>query len=287
MTYSMTAFARKEQSYDFGTLQIEIKSVNQRYLEPTFRLHETLRPVETKLREALKQKVKRGKLEVTVRFHVATGEQALDIDEARLTAVTRVLDKIQARVDNTAAINPMELLQYPGVLVDAELDVEAVHRELIALFGEALDDFLSGRQREGAVLADAIAERLDAITEIVAEIRSEVPEWVATFRENLREKALNLGVEVDAERLEQEVVLLAQKADVAEELDRLDGHVKECRNILKQKGAVGRKLDFLMQEFNREANTLGSKSTKESITRHAVQLKVLIEQMREQVQNIE
>ncbi|EAR10837.1 YicC/YloC family endoribonuclease [Reinekea blandensis] len=287
MTYSMTAFARKEQSYDFGTLQIEIKSVNQRYLEPTFRLHETLRPVEMKLREALKQKVKRGKLEVTVRFHVATGEQALDIDEARLNAVTRVLDKIQARVDNTSAINPMELLQYPGVLIDAELDVEQVHAELISLFGEALDDFLAGRQREGAVLADAIKERLDGITEIVAGIRAEVPEWVATFRENLREKAQNLGVELDADRLEQEVVLLAQKADVAEELDRLDGHVKECRGILKQKGAIGRKLDFLMQEFNREANTLGSKSTKESITRHAVQLKVLIEQMREQVQNIE
>ena len=287
MTYSMTAFARKEQSYDFGTLQIEIKSVNQRYLEPTFRLHETLRPVEMKLREALKQKVKRGKLEVTVRFHVATGEQALDIDEARLNAVTRVLDKIQARVDNTSAINPMELLQYPGVLIDAELDVEQVHAELISLFGEALDDFLAGRQREGAVLADAIKERLDGITEIVAGIRAEVPEWVATFRENLREKAQNLGVELDADRLEQEVVLLAQKADVAEELDRLDGHVKECRGILKQKGAIGRKLDFLMHEFNREANTLGSKSTKESITRHAVQLKVLIEQMREQVQNIE
>lgn len=287
MTYSMTAFARKEQAYDFGTLQIEIKSVNQRYLEPYFRLHDTLRPTEMKLREKLKQRVKRGKLEVTVRFHVAAGEQGLDIDEGRLNAVTKALDKIQARVDNTSAINPMELLQYPGVLIDAGLDVEVVHAELLSLFDTAMDDFLAGRQREGDVLAEAIRERLDGITEIVAEIRNEVPEWVQTFRDNLREKAQNLGVELDSERLEQEVVLLAQKADVAEELDRLDGHVKECHGILKQKGAVGRKLDFLMQEFNREANTLGSKSTKESITRHAVQLKVLIEQMREQVQNIE
>jgi uncharacterized protein (TIGR00255 family) len=287
MTYSMTAFARKEHSYDFGTLQIEIKSVNQRYLEPTFRLHDTVRPMEMKMREALKQKVKRGKLEVNVRFHVATGEQGLDIDESRLAAVTKALAKIQASVDNTAQVNPVELLQYPGVLIDAELDIEAVHAELLTLFDKALEDFLAGRSREGSVLADAIRERLTAISEIVAEIRAEVPEWVQTFRTNLREKAQNLGVELDADRLEQEVVLLAQKADVAEELDRLDGHVKECLGILKQKGAVGRKLDFLMQEFNREANTLGSKSTKESITRHAVQLKVLIEQMREQVQNIE
>jgi len=287
MTYSMTAFSRKEQSYDFGTLSVEIKSVNQRYLEPTFRLHETLRPVEMKLRELLKKRVKRGKLEVNVKFYASTGEQGLDIDEGRLNAVNKALEKIQANVANTAPINPVELLQYPGILIDAELDVERVQNELIALYNTALDDFLAGREREGSVLADAIRERLEGIVEIVAEIRKEVPEWVQTFRENLRDKALALGVELDADRLEQEVVVLAQKADVAEELDRLDGHCKETQGILKQKGAVGRKLDFLMQEFNREANTLGSKATKESITRSAVQLKVLIEQMREQVQNIE
>ncbi len=287
MTYSMTAFARKEQAFDFGTLQVEIKSVNQRYLEPSFRLHDTLRPTEMKLREILKSRIKRGKVEVNVRFHIATGEKGLDIDEARLAAVTQALEKIQTSVANTSPVNPVELLQYPGVLIDAELDIETVHARLIELYNTALDEFLAGRAREGEVLAEAIRERLDAIADIVAAVRTEAPEWVQTFRENLKEKALNLGVELDAERLEQEVVLLAQKADVAEELDRLDGHVKECRGILKQKGAVGRKLDFLMQEFNREANTLGSKATKESITRHAVQLKVLIEQMREQVQNIE
>lgn len=287
MTYSMTAFARKEQAYDFGTLQVEIKSVNQRYLEPSFRLHETLRPMEMKLRERLKKSIKRGKIEVTVRFHIATGEKGLDIDEARLQAVSKALAKIQQQVTNTAAINPVELLQYPGVLIDAELDIDTVHQTLATLFEQAIEDLLAGREREGNVLATAIRERLDEITSIVAAIRTEVPEWVQTFRDNLKEKALALGVEVDPDRLEQEVVLLAQKADVAEELDRLDGHVKECHGILKQKGAVGRKLDFLMQEFNREANTLGSKATKESITRHAVQLKVLIEQMREQVQNIE
>ena len=287
MTYSMTAFARKEQAFDFGTIQVEIKSVNQRYLEPTFRLHETVRPTEMKLREILKNKIKRGKVEVNVRFHLAHGEKGLDIDAARLSAVTQALAKIQASVSNLSPINPVELLQYPGVLVDAELDIETVHAELIQLYKYALDEFIAGREREGNVMADAIRERLVQITEIVADIRKEVPEWVQTFRENLRDKAQALGVDVDPDRLEQEVVLLAQKADVAEELDRLDAHVKECENILKQKGAVGRKLDFLMQEFNREANTLGSKATKESITRNAVQLKVLIEQMREQVQNIE
>ncbi|MDN3647445.1 YicC/YloC family endoribonuclease [Reinekea marina] len=287
MTYSMTAFARKEQSFDFGTLSIEIKSVNQRYLEPTFRLPETLRPVEMKLRERLKQKVKRGKLEVNVRFYAQSGADSLGVDEARLTAVQRALEKVQAQVTNTAPVNPLELLQYPGVLIDEALDIDAVNAALLNQFNDALTDFLAGRTREGEVLANAIAERLDDITTIVAAIREEAPEWVQTFRDNLREKALNLGAEINPDRLEQEVVMLAQKADVAEELDRLDGHVKECRSILKQKGAVGRKLDFLMQEFNREANTLGSKATKESITRNAVQLKVLIEQMREQVQNIE
>lgn len=287
MTYSMTAFARKEQSFDFGTLSIEIKSVNQRYLEPTFRLPETLRPVEMKLRERLKQKVKRGKLEVNIRFYAHSGADSLGVDEARLTAVSNALEKVRAQVPNAAPVNPLELLQYLGVLIDESLDIEAVNAALLAQFDEALTDFLAGRTREGAVLADAINDRLTDITAIVAAIREEAPEWIKTFRDNLREKALNLGVEVNPERLEQEVVMLAQKADVAEELDRLDGHVKECQGILKQKGAVGRKLDFLMQEFNREANTLGSKATKESITRNAVQLKVLIEQMREQVQNIE
>ncbi|MFQ3261642.1 YicC/YloC family endoribonuclease [Reinekea sp.] len=287
MTYSMTAFARKEQSFDFGTLSIEIKSVNQRYLEPTFRLPETLRPVEMKLRERLKQKVKRGKLEVNIRFYAHSGADSLGVDEARLTAVSNALEKVRTQIPNAAPVNPLELLQYPGVLIDESLDIEAVNAALLAQFDEALTDFLAGRTREGAVLADAINKRLTDITAIVAAIREEAPEWIKTFRDNLREKALNLGVEVNPERLEQEVVMLAQKADVAEELDRLDGHVKECQGILKQKGAVGRKLDFLMQEFNREANTLGSKSTKESITRNAVQLKVLIEQMREQVQNIE
>jgi uncharacterized protein (TIGR00255 family) len=287
MTYSMTAFARKEQSYDFGTLSVEIKSVNQRYLEPTFRLPETLRPIEMKLRELLKKRVKRGKLEVNAKFYTASGEQVLDFDEARLAAVTGALNKLEATVKNAAPVNLIQLLQYPGILVDSEIDSELVQQEMITLFNAALDDFLAGREREGTVLANAIKERLVDITAIVEAIRAEVPEWVQTFRDNLREKAQNLGVELDADRLEQEVVLLAQKADVAEELDRLDGHVKECASILKQKGAVGRKLDFLMQEFNREANTLGSKATKESITRNAVQLKVLIEQMREQIQNIE
>ncbi|TCS43942.1 YicC/YloC family endoribonuclease [Reinekea marinisedimentorum] len=287
MTYSMTAFARKEQSYDFGTLSVEIKSVNQRYLEPTFRMPETLRPIEMKLRELLKKRVKRGKLEVNAKFYSASGEQALDIDESRLKAVTGALNKLEGSVNNSAPVNLIQLLQYPGILIDSEIDAEQVQQEMTQLFNAALDDFLAGREREGAVLAEAIEERLVDITAIVEAIRAEVPEWVQTFRDNLREKAQNLGVEMDADRLEQEVVLLAQKADVAEELDRLDGHVKECRSILKQKGAVGRKLDFLMQEFNREANTLGSKATKESITRNAVQLKVLIEQMREQIQNIE
>ncbi|WP_273285124.1 YicC/YloC family endoribonuclease [Reinekea forsetii] len=287
MTHSMTAFARKQQSFDFGTLSVEIKSVNQRYLEPTFRLHDTLRSLELKLRDRLKQKIQRGKVEITVKFYLNSGEQGLDIDPDRLRSVLAALAKIDAQVANSAALNPLELLQYPGVLIDAELDVERVQESLLVLFDDALDDLLDGRRREGQVLAEAILQRVSEIATLVAEIRQEIPEWLQTLRTNLRTKVQGLGVELDPERLAQEVVLLAQKADVAEELDRLDGHCKETRVILKQSGPVGRKLDFLMQEFNREANTLGSKASKENITRSAVQLKVLIEQMREQVQNIE
>ncbi|MDX8399621.1 MAG: YicC/YloC family endoribonuclease, partial [Gallionellaceae bacterium] len=220
-------------------------------------------------------------------FHAATGEHGLDVDEARLKSVMQALEKIQNKTHSEAGLNSLSLLQFPGVLIDAQIDVEQVHKELIGLFNSALEDFLAGREREGSVLAEAITERLTEIVEIVAAIRAEAPQWIETFRTNLREKALGFGVELNPDRLEQEIVLLAQKADVAEELDRLDGHCKETKTILKQKGAIGRKLDFIMQEFNREANTLGSKATKESITRAAVQLKVLIEQMREQVQNIE
>jgi len=287
MTHSMTAFARRETEIEAGTLSVEVRSVNHRYLEPSFRLPDTLKPVEMALRERLKKRVKRGKVDVQMRFYMAQTEAGLDVNLDRLLALGGALDKVRQTILDSAAPNAMDLLQWPGVLAEANVDMDQVFAESKTLFDTALEDFLAHRQREGEELATALRERLDGIETIVADVRKEVPEWVETFRENLRAKAQQLGVDLDPERLEQEVVLLAQKADVAEELDRLDTHCQEVRYILKAKGAVGRRLDFLMQEFTREANTLGSKATNSRVTQASVDLKVLIEQMREQVQNIE
>ncbi|GGX47851.1 YicC/YloC family endoribonuclease [Saccharospirillum salsuginis] len=287
MTYSMTAFARRETEIEAGTLSVEVRSVNHRYLEPSFRLPDTLKPVEMSLRERLKKQVKRGKVDVQMRFYLAQTEAGLDVNLDRLQALGGALDKVRQTILDSAAPNALDLLQWPGVLAEANVDMDQVFAESKSLFDTALKDFLAHRQREGEELAAALRERLDGIETIVAEVRKEVPEWVETFRDNLRAKAQQLSVDLEPERLEQEVVLLAQKADVAEELDRLDTHCQEVRHILKAKGAVGRRLDFLMQEFTREANTLGSKATNSRVTQASVDLKVLIEQMREQVQNIE
>ncbi len=287
MTYSMTAFARRETDIPAGTLSVEVRSVNHRYLEPSFRMPDTLKPVEMALRERLKKRVKRGKVEVQLKFYLAQAEAGLDVSPQALQALNNALSRVRETVPGTADPDPLAILQWPGVLAEANVDMDEVFDSVKALFDQALEDFLAHRQREGGELADALRERLDGIEKIVTEVRKEVPEWVTTFRDNLRAKAQQLGVDLDPERLEQEAVLLAQKADVAEELDRLDTHCQEVRHILKAKGAVGRRLDFLMQEFTREANTLGSKATNNRVTQASVDLKVLIEQMREQVQNIE
>jgi uncharacterized protein (TIGR00255 family) len=184
-------------------------------------------------------------------------------------------------------LNPLELLRWPGVLQDVQIDMDAVRQAAQTLFDKAIDDLTVGREREGKELAALIEQRLDTISEVVADVRSKLPQILQNQRESLRAKIADLSVELDPQRLEQEVVLLAQKADVDEEMDRLNTHVQEVRRVLKQKEPVGRRLDFLMQELNREANTLSSKSIVTDTTKSAVELKVLIEQMREQIQNIE
>lgn len=287
MTYSMTAFARREESNDLGTLSVEIRSVNHRYLEPTFRLPDTLKPVEMPLREVLKKRVKRGKVDVQLRFYPNQAATGLDVSTHLLESLNSALQKVRAAVPDSSAPTALELLQWPGVLAEGNVDMEQVFASTKTLFKGALDDFMAHREREGEELADLLRQRLDEINVIVAEVRKEAPTWITTFRDNLKAKAAQLAVEVEPDRLEQEIVLLAQKADVAEELDRLDTHCQEVRHILKDQGAIGRRLDFLMQEFNREANTLGSKATNSRISQASVDLKVLVEQMREQVQNIE
>lgn len=289
MLRSMTAFARTDLRQEWGSLTWEIRSVNHRYLEPQFRLPESLKELEPELRELLRNSIKRGKLECNLKFQpeaqAASGALHLNLELAQ--DMNRVLNQINRLLDNPAHINAFDILQWPGVLQVEETDLEPVKEEALRLFEEALDRLIEIREREGQHLRPLIEDRLDQIVKIVAQVRDLLPEILQRQREAILARFEELQIELDPNRLEQEMVLLAQKADVAEELDRLDAHVKEVRATLNSRDAVGRRLDFLMQELNREANTLSSKSIVTETTRSAVDLKVLIEQMREQIQNIE
>jgi len=287
MTLSMTAFARQEAEHEWGSLSWEIRSVNHRYLEPHLRLPENLKELEGQLREKMRKSLSRGKVECTLRFHPEEKVQQLVVNKPYAQEVIQAAEALQGMLKEHQSLDPLELLRWPGVLQDVKLDMEQVKNSAKVLFQQALDDLIEGRSREGVELAALINQRLDSISEIVAEVRSMMPQILQNQRDNLAQRLQELKVELDEGRLEQEIALLAQKADVDEEMDRLDTHVQEVRRILKQKGPIGRRLDFLMQELNREANTLSSKSIVANTTQCAVELKVLIEQMREQIQNIE
>ncbi|PIE20552.1 MAG: YicC family protein [Neptuniibacter caesariensis] len=287
MTRSMTAFARQEAEHEWGSLSWEIRSVNHRYLEPHLRLPENLKELEGALREKLRKTLSRGKVECTLRFHPDAQVQQLVVNQAYAKEVIQATESLQGMLQERQPLDVLELLNWPGVLQEVKLDMELVKRSARSLFDKALDDLLQGRSREGAELANLINQRLDAIRDIVAEVREKMPQILQNQRDNLHQRLEELKVDLDETRIEQEIVLIAQKADVDEEMDRLDTHVQEVRRVLKQKGPIGRRLDFLMQELNREANTLSSKSIVASTTQCAVELKVLIEQMREQIQNIE
>ncbi|PXF28994.1 hypothetical protein WH50_23190 [Pokkaliibacter plantistimulans] len=287
MTQSMTAFARKEIQQEWGTLVWEIRSVNHRYLEPILRLPDNLRELETGLREKLRQHLSRGKVECTLRFQAAAGQGSMVINEPLLQSLLDACDQVQTLLPKAGKLNPLEVLQWPGVLQSSEHDLAEVQAEALDQFDEALAELVQGRQREGGELAQLILQRLTAMSSIVAKVRDLLPAILERQRQQLLDKFAELQIELDPTRLEQEMVLLAQKADVAEELDRLDTHIQEVKRVLRQSGSIGRRLDFLMQELNREANTLSSKSIVADTTQQAVELKVLIEQMREQVQNIE
>lgn len=287
MTRSMTAFARQEAEHEWGSLSWEIRSVNHRYLEPHLRLPENLKELEGFLRERLRKTLSRGKVECTLRFTPEAKVQQLVVNESYAKEVIQAAESVQGMLSNHQALDALELLRWPGVLQDTKIDMDLVKNSAKELFGKALEDLLEGRGREGVELATLINQRLDAVSDIVAEVREKMPQILQNQRDNLAQRLEELKAELDETRLEQEMALLAQKADVDEEMDRLDTHVQEVRRVLKQKGPIGRRLDFLMQELNREANTLSSKSIVASTTQCAVELKVLIEQMREQIQNIE
>ncbi|WP_027854333.1 YicC/YloC family endoribonuclease [Marinobacterium litorale] len=287
MTRSMTAFTRQEVQQPWGTLTWEIRSVNHRYLEPLMRLPESLRELEGALREKLRRTLSRGKVECTLRFVPEAGAQTLQVDTERARELITAAETVSGLMTNVAPLDSLQVLGWPGVLVETQLDMEAVRKAALSLFDQALDDLCQGREREGKELTQLIQQRLDSISEIVTEVRTLMPRILKAQRDSMQARIDELDIEADPQRLEQELVLIAQRADVDEEMDRLDTHVQEVRRVLGQKGPIGRRLDFLMQELNREANTLSSKSIVAATTQRAVELKVLIEQMREQVQNIE
>ncbi|MBU3020268.1 YicC/YloC family endoribonuclease [Aestuariibacter sp. A3R04] len=287
MIYSMTAFARNEVKKDWGTAVWEVRSVNQRFLETYFRLPEQFRSLEPVLRERFRKKLQRGKVECALRFNANDAAVTkLNLNETLAKEVMHAADWVQSHGQSTG-VNPLDVLRWPGVIAAEEADMDAIQGDMLAAFDETLRQFIEARATEGDALKAMIEQRLDGIEKEVAFVGEKMPAIMEWQREKIQSRFEEAKVELDAGRFEQEMVMLAQKIDVAEELDRLNAHVKETRNILKKGGACGRRLDFMMQEFNRESNTLGSKSINSEITQSAVELKVLIEQMREQIQNIE
>ncbi|TMN38130.1 YicC/YloC family endoribonuclease [Pseudoalteromonas sp. S2755] len=286
MIHSMTAYARKEVKGDWGTGVWEIRSVNQRYLETFIRAPEQFRGLEPVIRERLRKHLQRGKVEVFLKFTANPAHVGqLTVNESLAKQLVESAKWLQSQ--SGGDINPVDILRWPGVMEAEEVDLDTVNSELLGGFVELVEDFKAARASEGENLETMLTTRLDGILEQVAIVEGHMPEVTKWQREKLSQKLEELKTDIDEGRLEQELIYLAQKQDVAEELDRLKSHVKETHKILKKGGACGRRLDFMMQEFNRESNTLASKSINSDITNAAVELKVLIEQMREQIQNIE
>ncbi len=286
MIRSMTAFASGERATEWGVLGCELRAVNHRFLELGLRLPEELRTYEPMLRERVASRVSRGKLDLAMRLRAPDSDGGLHLNETMVAELSRLNIGLAARFPGLRT-SLTELLQYPGVLQGRGVDPEALQGEVLALLDAVLDDFVATREREGGKLAVVIGERADAIARIAAEVRTLVPQIRIGQRQKLDARLADLSQPADPGRVEQELVMWLQKLDVDEELDRLDSHLSELRRILKQKEPVGRRLDFLLQEFNREANTLGSKSVDARTSNAAVELKVLIDQVREQIQNIE
>lgn len=288
MIRSMTAFARNQATESFGVLIWELRSVNHRYLDIHMRLPDELRAMEARFRELISAELHRGKLECCLRFKPAVMiENGIEINKDFTKALIHACDQINLMMHQSSDINVVDLLSWPGVVKESELDMKPVMEAGELLLGQALQDLVDNREREGARLKDLITQRLDKIEQTVGLVREDMPDIRANQRLKVLSKFEELKAAPDMDRLEQELVYLVQKMDVDEELDRLHAHVKELRDVLVREEAIGRRLDFLMQELNREANTLGSKSADIRTTQASVELKVLIEQMREQIQNIE
>jgi uncharacterized protein (TIGR00255 family) len=287
MTRSMTAFAHQKARLDMGVLSWEIRSVNHRHLDLVMRLPKTLRMLEPLARDTVRAQIHRGKVECQLHFQSSPQSQQIEINTVLVEQLTQATHKIGTLSAPLASINPLELMQWPGVLTEPPLDLDALQGTAMTLFKKTLDELLEHRKREGQQLEQLIQQRLTAIDAIVAIQHEHRPDILKAWQQKIHQRLTGLHNELDPHRLEQEITLLASKSDVAEELDRLSTHTNEVRHTMKQAGPIGRRLDFLMQELNREANTLSSKSLSTATSLDAVELKVLIEQIREQVQNIE
>ena len=286
MIQSMTAFGRVERQIHWGAAVCEMRAVNHRYLEVTLRLPDDLRALETALRDRIGARLSRGKVECQIRLdRQEAGDEPLAINRP---LVQQLLAAAQALpMANPAPLQPLDILRWPGVLGRTVLDLAAVTGPLLELIDATLDTLVDTRRREGQRIRTLILDRCTAIGAITAAARRAMPEIIRNIRERYLQRAREIDLQLDAERLEQEILLLVQKLDVAEELDRLEAHVAEVRHVLDQEQPAGRRLDFLMQELNREANTLGSKAGTLESSNASVDLKVLIEQIREQIQNVE
>jgi uncharacterized protein (TIGR00255 family) len=288
MIASMTGFARRESTGSWGTLVCELRSVNHRFLEASFRLPDELRAAEGELRARLTRQVRRGKVDCTLQLRRSQGAAAeLEVDEAALERLLAAVGVVARSLHEPATVNALDVLRWPGVLREDGASSEQLLALVYAVFEATLEDLVAARGREGTRLRELLEQRCTSLEALVSGVQARLPEVQTRVRARLDERLAELGASVDPERIEQELALLLQRLDVDEELERLRGHIAEVRRVIGGSEPAGRRLDFLMQELNREANTLSSKSQDLETTRSAVDMKVLIEQMREQVQNAE
>jgi uncharacterized protein (TIGR00255 family) len=288
MIASMTGFARCELAGPFGTLVCEIRSVNHRFLDATLRLPDNCRALEPELRSFLSREIKRGKVDCTLQQRqVDAAGSNLEIDTAALERLLARVRELSAALPEHSQVDLIEVLRFPGILREQSTPTQMLLQAVHKVFSDTVAELARTRAREGERLAVLIRQRCATLAALVAQIRARLPEAHARIRARFHERLQELGAQVDQDRIEQEILLMLQRFDIAEELDRLNGHVEETEHTLAGNEPAGRRLDFLMQEFNREANTLSSKSQDIETTRAAVEMKVLIEQMREQVQNVE
>ena len=289
MINSMTAFARIESQVSVGNLTCEIRSINHRYLEVSIYLPEMLRALEMPMRELIRQHIKRGKIECSIRYqaNISENNTTFNINMSLAKELCQACDTISGFLKDPAPIPASDILRFPGTLVTQETDLSELKKEVLPILESTLKDLVAARGREGHELEKLFLNRLDLMQHELNKVKQKLPSIITEARERLNKRFSEAKIELDPNRLEQEMMMFAQKIDVAEEIERTETHIAEVQRIFKQGGMSGRRLDFLMQELNREANTLGSKSVDTTVTHAAVEMKVLIEQMREQVQNVE